>query len=266
MKYAFMTFSCPELDLDAVLELATRTGYDGVEPRISAGHSHGIEVDIDAAARDAVRGAVTASGIALACIATSCRFADPATQQENVDHAGRAIDLAADLGCSTLRVFGGPIGAGLDRPQAIDLVATALSQLAGHAGERGVTLCMETHDDWCDPAHVVAVMERVGSAAVAATWDIMHPVRTKRATMAAAFEMLEPWIGHVHVHDAHVDDEGARLDFAPIGDGYVDHRTAIEKLGATGYGGYISGEWINWDDPWEVHLPRELQTMRGFER
>ena len=33
MKYSFMTFSCPQLDLDEVLSLAKQTGYDGVEPR-----------------------------------------------------------------------------------------------------------------------------------------------------------------------------------------------------------------------------------------
>ena len=55
MKYAFMTFSCPELGLDEVLRLAGRLGYDGVEPRIDCEHKHGIEIDTGAAARNEFR-------------------------------------------------------------------------------------------------------------------------------------------------------------------------------------------------------------------
>ncbi len=34
MKYAFMSFSCPELGLEEMLSLAGRYGYDAVEPRV----------------------------------------------------------------------------------------------------------------------------------------------------------------------------------------------------------------------------------------
>jgi len=33
MKYAFMSFSCPELNLDQMLALARRFAYDGIEVR-----------------------------------------------------------------------------------------------------------------------------------------------------------------------------------------------------------------------------------------
>jgi hypothetical protein len=32
------------------------------------------------------------------------------------------------------------------------------------------------------------------------------------------------------------------------------------------YEGYISGEWIGWSDPYEVHLPRELATLKQYEK
>ena len=44
MKYAFMTFSTPALNLDDVLATAKQYGYDGIEPRLDAGHKHGVEV------------------------------------------------------------------------------------------------------------------------------------------------------------------------------------------------------------------------------
>ncbi len=262
MKYAFMSFSCPQLSLDEMLALAKRYGYDGIEPRISAGHAHGIELDADATRRREARQKAIDSGIEICCIATSCRYADPATAREQVDETLRCIDLAADVGAPRIRVFGGAIPEGVSREEAIDLLAESLRAVAGHARERGVVVCLETHDDWCDPDHVAEVMRRVDHPAVAVNWDVMHPVRQAGRTVDQAFQILRPWIRHVHVHDgsARLD----RLELRPIGEGDIDIRRAMELLKAISYDGYLSGEWIDWE-PYEVHLPRELATMRRYE-
>ena len=63
MKYAFMSFSTPDLTLDEMLALAGRLGYAGIEPRLAEGHKHGIETGISAAQRRQVREKVAASGI-----------------------------------------------------------------------------------------------------------------------------------------------------------------------------------------------------------
>jgi sugar phosphate isomerase/epimerase len=123
-----------------------------------------------------------------------------------------------------------------------------------------VTLCVETHDDWCDPAHVADVMRRVDHPAVGVNWDIMHPVRVGAATMAGAFAILRDWIRHVHIHDG----TGSGITFIPIGTGCIDHRRALECLDSIGYCGHLSGEWINWE-PYDIHLPRELATMKHYE-
>ena len=77
MNYAFMSFSCPKLSLAELLALACRLGYEGIEPRVSSEHGHGIEFDATPGYRDEVRQQVAQSDVALACIATSCCFADP---------------------------------------------------------------------------------------------------------------------------------------------------------------------------------------------
>jgi sugar phosphate isomerase/epimerase len=261
MKYSFMTFSCPQLTLDEALALAKRIGYDGVEPRLVSNHKHGIEVDIDAAKRKEVKSKFEDSGIAAACVATSCRFADPANSEQMAEMASRAVDLAADIGSSCIRVFGGQIGGGLSREEAIDLVAKSLLSIADHAGDRGVAVCMETHDAWCDPKNVAAVMEKVNHPAIAVNWDIMHPVRTNNTSVEESFETLKPWIKHMHVHDG----EKGTGKLAPIGEGFIDHKTGVKLLQSISYDGFLSGEWINWADPYEVHLPRELATLKSYE-
>jgi sugar phosphate isomerase/epimerase len=259
MKYSFMSFSTPKLKLAEMLAVAQRYGYDGIEPRLDAQHAHGIEVCAAAPERAAIRDRVAASGIRLSCLATSLVFANPATAADMLRQAHERIDLAGDLGAPAIRVFGGQIPAGLSRAAAVDQVAGALRAVAAHAGERGVTLCLETHDDWCDPADVAAVLARADHPAVAANWDVMHPVRTGKATIDSSFQTLKPWIRHLHIHDGH------GLQLAPIGAGEIDHRRVVELLQGSGYRGFLSGEWIDWE-AYEIHLPRELATLKHYER
>ncbi len=259
MKYAFMSFSTPTLGLEDTIKVAAQYGYAGLEPRLDAGHGHGIEVAASTATRTAIRARMQSGSVSLACLATSLKFADPASCPEAIEQGHERIDLAGDLGVSMLRVFGGAIGPGLSREQAVDTVAGALRTLAPHAAERQVVLCMETHDDWCDPVDVVHVMETVAHPAVGVNWDIMHPVRTRKATINEAFDTLRPWIRHVHLHDG----VGDSVKFVPIGQGEIDHRAAIKCLLDAGYDGYLSGEWINWT-PWEEHLPAEVATLRSY--
>jgi fatty-acyl-CoA synthase len=262
MKYSFMTFSCPELTLDEVLSLAKRLGYDGVEPRLVSRHKHGIETDISMIKRKEIKDKFQNSGVAPCCVATSCTYANPSNNRQMIEDTLKAIDLAADIGSSRIRVFGGQIGGDLSREMAIDLVAKSLRSIADHAANRGVIVCMETHDAWCNPTHVAKVMKQVDHPAIAVNWDIMHPVRTDNATIDESFEILKPWIKHLHIHDA--SKETGKL--LPIGEGFIDHKRAIELLLTIDYDGFISGEWINWEDPYEDHLPRELATLKKYEQ
>ncbi|MBN1351222.1 sugar phosphate isomerase/epimerase [candidate division KSB1 bacterium] len=263
MKYSFMSFSCPELSFIEMLDVARKYGYDGVEPRISAKHKHGIEFDSSDAFRNLCKQQAQESAIQICCIATSCRYADPATKDANIRETHQAIDLAGDVGVPRIRVFGGPIPDGISREHAIDSVAASLRAVAEHAAERGVVVCMETHDHWCDPAHVASVMQKVNHQAIAVNWDIMHPVRTAKVTMEDAFKTLKKWIKHVHFHDGVSEDDGKGL-LRPIGLGIIDHRRAVKLLKKMNYQDFLSGEWIDWE-PFEMHLPRELKTIKGFE-
>jgi len=263
MKYSFMSFSTPSLDLAGMLEVADRFGYDGIEPRLDAEHAHGIEVDTTAAERQSIRDQIADSSIQLACLATSLMYSDPSKTAEMLRQTHESIDLAGDVDAPVIRAFGGNIPGGIEREEAIALLVESLSKVADHAGERGVTLCVETHDGWCDPAHLATVLERVDHAAVRANWDIMHPVLWAGSTMDEAFRLLEPWIHYVHFHDGQTQDGNVVL--TPIGSGEIDHRRAVELLSGGNYDGFLSGEWIEWE-PYDVHLPRELAMMKRYEK
>jgi sugar phosphate isomerase/epimerase len=263
MKYCFMTFSCPELEWERVLATAKRFGYDGVEPRAQAKHAHGVETTATAEERAAIRQQAAEAGVAIACLATSCRYtaADKGELEQMMEQSRALIALAGDIGAPCMRVFGGSIPAGMSREDATAQVADCLAALAEDAAAANVVLCAETHDSWCDANDLARVIERVDHPNVQVNWDIMHPYRAGMA-IDEAFAALEPYIRHIHFHDGKPKEEGGGL--CPIGEGFVDHRRAVELLAGIGYTGHLSGEWINWE-PWEAHLPRELATMRGYE-
>jgi sugar phosphate isomerase/epimerase len=272
LKYAFMSFSCQDLSLGEMLSVAKQYGYVGIEPRMEAEHAHGIEMDISVDKRNEIKQQVQDSGISLCCLATSRRYAIPETfdQQagglrspDRIEDTYRCIDLAGDLGVPNLRIFGGRFPKDMSREEAIELVADGLRSVADYAQQRGVTLCMETHDDWTDPAHVVEVMKRVDHPAIAVNWDIMHPVIFANRTVDEAFEALAPWIKYVHFHDGVMTD--GELFMSPMGEGVIDMRRAVELLESASYDGFLSGEWINWE-PYEIHLPRELQRVKAYEQ
>ncbi len=262
MRYAFMTFSAPNATADRLIDLAVRYGYAGIEPRTGANHGHGIEIDASATTRSKIRNKFEHAGIAVAALATGCRFADPAKFQASLDEATASIQLAHDLGCAIVRVFGGPLPEGESHDRAMPRVVDGLSHLAGIAANFEVTLAMETHDSWTDPAVVSRVMRAVDHPYVGVNWDIMHPTRCDGVSISDAHTTLCRWIRHVHAHDGVAVDN--RVRFKPIGAGEFDHAVALRLLVEGGYQGWVSGEWINWE-PAEVHLPRELTTLRSLE-
>ncbi len=263
MNYAFMSFSCPQATFAEMLELAAQYGYDGIEPRAAGAQSHGVELEASAEQRTSFREQAADAGIAICCLAAGNRFADPADRDAQVEETLRYIDLAADIGAPALRIFGGRFPASISQEAAISGVADALTRLADRAGGRGVVVCMETHDAWCNPANVAAVMERVDHPAIGVNWDAAHPVRTEGWTLADSYRTLRRWIRHAHVHDLFLDAN--RPDYTAFGTGDIDHKEVMELLRDGGYDGYLSGEWINWEPP-DVHLPREIATLRGYER
>jgi len=262
MKYAFMSSSAPEASLDQLLAMADDWGYAGIEPRIEWGHGHGVEPTASAAERDAIRSTVDGSSVELCCVATGCTLAEPSTAKAEREKAALCIDLAADVGCGGLRVFGGNFDNSVDRAAAAATLVESLKSLADQAAARGVTLLLETHDAWTNPEAVADVVERVGRDTVGVLWDVLHPMRVDGWSIEAAFQALKPWVRHVHIHDATLARD--RLDFRPIGEGEIDHKRIVELLHGDGFDGFLSGEWINWQPPAE-HLPREVRTLRRYE-
>ncbi|GMV67008.1 MAG: hypothetical protein AMXMBFR75_28030 [Candidatus Hinthialibacteria bacterium] len=262
MKYAFMSFSCPQLPLQDMLALAVNSGYDGIEPRLGAGHLHGIEIGTSMAERAEIRGLAEKSGIRICCLATGVCLTDPEKQAEELVSARKAMELAKDIGCPLIRVFGGAYPDKVSRSEAITHLARAFRDLIPDAERTGVQICLETHDHWCHPEHVSEVLALVDHPTAGVNWDFQHPLRTCGWNVENSFRLLSPWILHVHFHDGTL--EQSRLEMLPAGEGVYEVEKAVKLLQSIRYKGYLSGEWFDWPDYTE-YLPREVSRMRKFE-
>ncbi|MFD0672214.1 sugar phosphate isomerase/epimerase family protein [Cohnella sp. GCM10027633] len=262
MKYAFTTFSCPDAGLDEVLRMARRYGYAGIEVRCGREQRHGIELSLAPEERSSVKHAIEANGIELVCIGVSCDFSNAETVRNHISETTAYLELARDLGVPYVRVFCGIIPLESSRAEARERIVGALKSLAPAAEEAGVIIAVETHDDWSDPQEMSAIMSAVDHPAVGVVWDVMHTLRTGRASMEEAYRALKPWLRHVHIHDGLLDE--SRLTFLPIGSGEIDHRAVVRILADQQYEGFLSGEWLDWE-PADIHLPREIGAMRAYE-
>ena len=195
MKLSFATLGCPAWNLEQIVRNAQTLGFDGVELRGIKGEHVGPEERPEFLTQ--LRARFQQAGVAVAAIMGYSTFtlADPAQRQESLRIARLLIGTAQQLGCPTLRVFGGGVAPTDDRAQAIARVRAGLRELAPVAEQAGVRLALETHDDWCVGANLRAVLQAVNSPAVGACWDIAnsHFIEPTAQTFAASSEASRSW-------------------------------------------------------------------------
>ena len=246
VKLATMTSVCPDWDLPTIVERMTRHGYTGLEPRVGWGHRAGLETDRSAAARAEARRRLEDAGLEVCCVASGARFAAtaPAERRACLDETRRCIELAADLGCRLVRTFGGPRSEPWQLHHHVEHVVEGYREVLPEASAAGVTLLLETHDDWSAAAPVRAVVDGAGHANLRVLWDLMHTQRMMERP-ADTFAAIGALTAHLHVHDAaYTNTDRQRLDPVPIGSGQIDHAVPLELLRGAGFDGYCSVEVI----------------------
>ncbi|HOL21926.1 MAG TPA: sugar phosphate isomerase/epimerase family protein [bacterium] len=263
MKFSFMSFTTPDKSLKEMIDIAKKYGYDGIEPRAQEKHKHGIEIDTLPEERKEIRRIFEGEGIECACIATSIRycFTDETQREKEIELTKKFIDLAADIGCKRIRVFGGVPDRVITYEEAIKIVADALSKVKDYAETFKVYVCLETHDFFSRADIAAAPVKKVNSPFIKINWDIMHPF-TKLMTIEEAFTELKGLIEHCHIHDGTYDK--ARVPkLALMGEGEIPYNIAVRLLKNSGYRGYLSGEYINaW--PPEVVLPHDIEVLKSY--
>ena len=242
IEMAAMSSLCPDWSRQEVVAGLKRHGYTGFEPRIRWDHACNIEIDLPVSERTEVRDLFTGEGLSICCIASGARMAttEAAERAAHIEDLRRCIDLAADLGSDYVRVFGGPRDQQRPLDELVAHTADGFAQVVEWATRRGVTLLMETHDDWCASAEVCAVVDTVNHPNLAVLWDFMHTQRVDEQPQDS-YQVLGELIRHTHIHDGIV--EGG-LSIGALGEGIFDNTTPARLLDESGYSGFHSVEVI----------------------
>ncbi|MBN1246158.1 MAG: sugar phosphate isomerase/epimerase [Anaerolineae bacterium] len=273
LRLSFTTLGCPEWTLEEIAKNASQMGYDGVDFR-------GLRDVLDITQSPAFTTQLSATkrlfadhGVAISGIATSARFAtaDSVELEKNFDEARRNMALAAELNAPVLRVYGGRVPEGYSVATILPRLVENLCKIGDEAETYGVTLALETHDDWTDSAVFARLMREVDHPKVRVLWDLHHPYRTNGEAPTTTYGNIGPYTVSIHVKDSiPVADEGSGHghQYVLLGEGDVPLQEMLGLLVRGGYDGYAILEWEkrwipNLPEP-EVAFPQYVEKMREW--
>lgn len=267
MKLAYTTLACPGWTIEQAAEQARAMGYEGLELRLLDGEVVGP--DLSAANRRRVRDALDANGLALVCLDTSVRVAQPeaSARDTQLRDGLLMLELAAELGAPMIRVFAGPPEGTSDDDAVAGAVAT-LTPLADKARLVGVRVALETHDAFCSSQTVARVLAETPADVTGALWDLLHPYRIGEPTEVTLGRLRDRLL-HVHIKDGKPKPEGGpNWDLTLLGEGAVPTRDILAALRGAGYDGWVAVEWEKKWHPYlaepEVALPQHAEKLREY--
>lgn len=262
-RIAFSTLACPDWSLEEVLERGAGWGYEGVELRLIDGKV--VELPVPAGERARVARALRDSGLAVVGLGSSIRLADG--DPETLAPALRAfLELAVEWSAPMVRVYGGRVDPAVPRQETLSRIAAAVEAALPDAARLGVTIALETHDDFSSSAAVAELLALLPDPAFAAIWDVMHTARMGE-TPSAAWSRLGARTVDVHIKDAARSTDGSWRQ-VPLGQGDARVRDCLAQLVEGGYAGWVTAEWEKaWhrelEEP-EVALPQHLSQIRDM--
>ncbi|WBG63220.1 hydroxypyruvate isomerase family protein [Pseudomonas citronellolis] len=173
----------------------------------------------------------------------------------------QALEYAEVLRPQKINVLAGRLAEGVEREQALALLAEHLRQTAEAFAGRGIAVLMEAinlHDMpgflLNTPQHLLDMLARAGHPNLAAQLDFYHMARMG-LDLADCVRQLQGHIGHVQFADAPGRGEP--------GSGELDFEPALAALRAQGYAGWLGAEYrpvdatsagLGWLPAWRERL------------
>ncbi|WP_127588732.1 sugar phosphate isomerase/epimerase family protein [Paenibacillus koleovorans] len=271
MKLSFTTLGCPDWTLLQTAERAAEYGFDGIELRIG-GDRH-VDPTMNASERAEAAAMFRSRGIEIVSVSGYTKFTsdDKATVEDNVKQMRINAELAHDLGASYVRSFIGMVPESLTFDAAVEQVAEALVRSAEEARKLGVSILLETHDDFSSSESLDRVLTAAGRPeGLLVLWDTVHTYHCGERPEQVV-QRLGSAIRHTHFKDATespADAKGRKYKYVLTGEGYIPIRDTVLALQTIGYDGYLSLEWEkmwhpNLEDP-SIALPHYVKYMRSL--
>jgi sugar phosphate isomerase/epimerase len=260
-KTAFSTVACPEWLLADVARSAAEWGYDGVELRTFGYGSTEFACDPALTAAEKVRAIFSEAGVQQAVLASGVAFDElvrPAVlgwaldTERTVRAAKGVIDLATQIECRMVRVFGFELQGREKRSAGVRRIAARIGLALDAARNTGVRLVLENGGSFSTAVQLIELVDAVANPALG--------VEYSAAVAAAAGEV--PRDGARLLGDrmwvAKVKDYAADGRPVPIGDGVVGLPGFVHELHARHFAGWVV---VEWDRAWIRSLARPQAVL-----
>ncbi|MFC1479596.1 sugar phosphate isomerase/epimerase family protein [Planctomycetota bacterium] len=239
MKLGLVTYDiAKDWDIDTMIGNLEETEFDGVELRTT--HAHGVEVALGPEKREEVAGTFYNSRIELVALGSVCEYHsdDPDQVEKNIEETKEFIQLAADVGARGVKVR--PNGLqedkGIPIQETLEQIGHSLRICGEFAEDYGMELYLEVHGRGTShPPYIRTILETANHSRVKACWNCNRTDLDETGSIETYFEMLKPWIAHVHLHDLFDKD--------------YPYNALFNLLNSMNYDGYTMSEMPASDDP-----------------
>lgn len=148
MKLGLVTYNlAKDWDIPTIIEKCSKHGFAGVEARTT--HAHGIELELGAEERAEVKAQFADSPVELCGLGSTYEYHsdDPAEVRQNIEGTKEYAKLAAEVGCSGVKVRpnGVQTDKGIPLENTLEQIGLALRECAEFAQDLGVQIRMEIH-------------------------------------------------------------------------------------------------------------------------
>ncbi len=209
-KLGLVTYNVPATwDLPTILKVCKEVGIAAVECRTT--HKHNVEPKLTQSERKDVKKQFADSGVVFWGSGSICEFHsdDPTVVKKNIETCKEFIGLVHDLGGTGVKVRPNGVPKGADPQKTFEQIGKSLAECGKAAKDAGVEIWVEVHGAvTAVPKNVKAFMDACGHPSVSLTWNSNPTDLDENKSVAAAFEMLKPWIGSCHINDLENDKKG----------------------------------------------------------
>lgn len=246
-------------DLAANLARIAQLGYDGVEVSIRDPR----QVDTESLLRLA-----QSHGLGIPAIGTgqvwgeeglSFTDPDPAVRRAAIERIQSHVPFAARTGAVIiLGLIRGLVRPGVAHEQAMGWLVEALQACSAAAAPEGVRLALEPINRYettliNNAAQGLELIERVGAGNFGLLLDTFH-MNIEEPSIEGSIRRAGDRIFHFHVADSN--------RWYP-GGGHLDFPSLLRALAATGYRGYVSGEFLPIPDA-ATGAQEAIKNLRGW--
>ena len=244
MKLCFSTLGCPDWSFEQVLAHASAMGYQAIEVR---GIKDEMQLDKIPAFmpenRTRTQALLDEAGIEIEMLNASMSLHSEDAYERGLDEVKSALAIANDMGIPAVRVFGDARPADDKAPYDPHIAAQNLEKLCDIAQQMGkAQIRMEVHGAANTIEALSPILEKVGDHPnFGLVWDIQHSFRAMGNDIDDFYDLVRPYVKHMHIKDCRKTPDGLKL--LPVGEGDIDIMAIVRKMEQSGYHGYYSFEW-----------------------